>query len=109
METSGRIHTYDRTHAPAARVRRRARHQPRDRPHRTHPLSDREPIDRYDRSLGQIDLAVRNTRVLARHSLRAIRAGAPEELATEELLLRSAPVTELPWVLALTEPERALP
>ena len=38
-------------------------------------FGDREPIDRYDRSLGQIDLAVRNTRVLARHSLRAIRAG----------------------------------
>jgi len=44
-------------------------------------FGDREPIDRYDRSLGQIDLAVRNTRVLARHSLRAIRAGeAPVEL-----------------------------
>src|SRR5262245_299357 len=42
---------------------------------------DREPIDRYDRSLEQIDLAVRNTRVLARHSLRAIRAGeTPGEL-----------------------------
>jgi uncharacterized membrane protein YgaE (UPF0421/DUF939 family) len=38
-------------------------------------FGDREPVDRYDRSLGQIDLAVRNTRVLARHSLRAIRAG----------------------------------
>ena len=38
-------------------------------------FGDREPIDRYDRSLGQIDLAVRNTRVLARHSLRAIRTG----------------------------------
>ena len=37
-------------------------------------FGDREPIDRYDRSLGQIDFAVRNTRVLARHSLRAIRA-----------------------------------
>ncbi len=37
-------------------------------------FGDREPIDRYDRSLEQIDFAVRNTRVLARHSLRALRA-----------------------------------
>ena len=44
-------------------------------------FGDREPIDRYDRTLEQIDLAVRNTRVLARHSLRAIRAGeTPVEL-----------------------------
>ena len=149
-------------------------------------FGDREPIDRYDRSVEQIDLAVRNTRVLARHSLRAIRAGetpvelrgavsdladsvwalaaayeeparagearelassaaleatvlgaggglahaevaaqvrstavdlmraaelvtgAPEELPTEELLLRPAPVEETPWVLTFTEPEVAL-
>ena len=38
-------------------------------------FGDREPIDRYDRSLEQIDFAVRNTRVLARHSLRALRGG----------------------------------
>ncbi len=45
-------------------------------------FGDREPVDRYDRSLSQIDLAVRNTRVLARHSLRAIRAGeTPMELS----------------------------
>ena len=149
-------------------------------------FGDREPIDRYDRSLEQIDLAVRNTRVLARHSLRAIRAGEtpaqlrgavsdlagsvwalaasydeparagearelasaaavsatalgavgglafaevaapvrstavdlmraaelvagePEELPTEELLLKPAPIEETPWVLTLAEPEAAL-
>ena len=38
-------------------------------------FGDREPIDRYDRSLVQIDFAVRNARVPARHSLRALRAG----------------------------------
>ena len=60
---------------PAARVRRRAGHQPRDRPHRADPLR-RPRADRPLRpQLEQIDLAVRNTRVLARHSLRAIRAG----------------------------------
>jgi uncharacterized membrane protein YgaE (UPF0421/DUF939 family) len=154
---------------------------------RTTPIrfGDREPIDRYDRSLEQIDLAVRNTRVLARHSLRAIRAGenpvalrdavnslagsvwalaaaydeperaeeartlassaavdatalgvtgglalaevaapvrstavdlmraaelvagVPEELPTEELLLRPAPGEETPWVLTFSEPEES--
>jgi hypothetical protein len=34
--------------------------------------------------------------------------GAPDELPTEELLLRPAPVEETPWVLTLTEPEVAL-
>jgi uncharacterized membrane protein YgaE (UPF0421/DUF939 family) len=146
-------------------------------------FGDREPIDRYGRSLAQVDLAVRNTRVLARHSLRAIRAGenpvvlrdavsslagsvwalaaaydepdrarearvlassaavdatalgvtgglalaevaapvrstavdlmraaelvagAPEELATEELLLLPTAVEDTPWVLAFSEPE----
>jgi hypothetical protein len=68
-------------------------------------FGDREPIDRYDRSLGQIDLAVRNTRVLARHSLRAIRTGeAP-------VVLRDA-VSDLAgsvWALAAAydEPSRA--
>jgi uncharacterized membrane protein YgaE (UPF0421/DUF939 family) len=35
----------------------------------------REPVERYARSFEQIDLAVRNTRVLARHALRALRSG----------------------------------
>jgi uncharacterized membrane protein YgaE (UPF0421/DUF939 family) len=68
-------------------------------------FGDREPVDRYDRSLGQIDLAVRNTRVLARHSLRAIRAGeTPVELSDAVSdLARSV------WALAAAydEPHRA--
>jgi uncharacterized membrane protein YgaE (UPF0421/DUF939 family) len=68
-------------------------------------FGDREPIARYDRSLEQIDLAVRNTRVLARHSLRAIRAGsAPADLcdAVDDL-------AGSVWALAAAydEPERA--
>ena len=35
----------------------------------------REPVERYARSFEQIDLAVRNTRVLARHAHRALRSG----------------------------------
>jgi uncharacterized membrane protein YgaE (UPF0421/DUF939 family) len=65
----------------------------------------REPLERYDRSLEQIDLAVRNTRVLARHSLRAIRAGeAPGELRDAVFDLAGSV-----WALAAAydEPERA--
>src|SRR6185503_19232610 len=61
--------------------------------------------DRYDRSLGQIDLAVRNTRVLARHSLRAILAGeSPVELRDAVHDLAGSV-----WALAASydEPERA--
>jgi hypothetical protein len=68
-------------------------------------FGDREPVDRYDRSLGQIDLAVRNTRVLARHSLRAIRAGeTPVELSDAVSDLAGSV-----WALAAAydEPERA--
>jgi uncharacterized membrane protein YgaE (UPF0421/DUF939 family) len=68
-------------------------------------FGDREPIERYDRSLEQIDLAVRNTRVLARHSLRAIRAGeTPAELRGAVDSLASSV-----WALAAAydEPERA--
>ena len=76
-------------------------------PVRTTPtrFGDREPIDRYDRSLEQIDLAVRNTRVLARHSLRAIRAGeSPAELRDAVNDLAGSV-----WALAASydEPERA--
>src|SRR5918992_793686 len=35
----------------------------------------RAQLDRYDRSIRQLDFAVRNTRVLARHALRLARAG----------------------------------
>jgi uncharacterized membrane protein YgaE (UPF0421/DUF939 family) len=39
--------------------------------------SAREQIDRYGRTLAQLDFAVRNTRVLARAALRFTRAGEP--------------------------------
>jgi len=37
----------------------------------------RRDVDLYERSVHQVDLAVRNTRVLARHALRAVRTGTP--------------------------------
>ena len=71
-------------------ARRRADHQPRDRPHHATRFADREPIDRYARARA-VDLAVRNTRVLARHALRACaRARAPVE--------RREPSTTSPWL-----------
>jgi uncharacterized membrane protein YccC len=36
-----------------------------------------EQLDRYGRTLPQLDYAVRDTRVLARHALRALRSGEP--------------------------------
>ena len=66
----------------------------------------RSALDRYERSLGHLDLAVRNTRVLARHSLRLLRAGGdvPPALAAavEEL-------AEAVWALAAAfdDPGRA--
>jgi fusaric acid resistance family protein len=65
----------------------------------------REPVERYARSFEQIDLAVRNTRVLARHVQRALRSGAaPAGIAR--------PVGDLAravWELAASydDPERA--
>ena len=52
--------------------------------------------ERYGRTLAQVDFAVRNTRVLARHVLRFTRAGepAPPELA-EAVRGLSAAVWEL--------------
>jgi hypothetical protein len=35
-------------------------------------------------------------------------AGGADGLLTEEMLLKSAPVEETPWVLTLAEPEEAL-
>jgi uncharacterized membrane protein YgaE (UPF0421/DUF939 family) len=66
----------------------------------------RKPLERYARSLTQIDFAVRNTRVLARHVLRRVRAGD-----TEPAVLAGA-VSELAqsvWELAASfdRPERA--
>jgi hypothetical protein len=51
----------------------------------------RVPLERYGRSVDQLDLAVRDTRVLARHAVRSLRAGddVPPELpsAIRELVL----------------------
>jgi uncharacterized membrane protein YgaE (UPF0421/DUF939 family) len=51
----------------------------------------REPLERYARSFDQLDLAVRDTRVLARHAVRALRASdaiGPElPSAVRELVL----------------------
>jgi uncharacterized membrane protein YgaE (UPF0421/DUF939 family) len=42
----------------------------------------RAQLDRYERAITQVDYVVRNTRVLARHALRVVRAGnAPDALA----------------------------
>ncbi|MDA0182816.1 FUSC family protein [Solirubrobacter phytolaccae] len=68
-------------------------------------FAEREPVERYSRSFEQIDLAVRNTRVLARHAHRALRSGhAPTGVA--------ASVTDLAravWDLAAAfdDPARA--
>jgi hypothetical protein len=65
----------------------------------------REPVERYARSFEQIDLAVRNTRVLARHAQRALRSGAAP-------LAVARPVADLArsvWELAAAydDPQRA--
>ncbi len=68
-------------------------------------FGEREPVERYDRSFEQIDLAVRNTRVLARHAHRALRTGdaSPDVAPAVGNLARSV------WELAAAydEPERA--
>jgi uncharacterized membrane protein YgaE (UPF0421/DUF939 family) len=66
----------------------------------------RRPLERYARSLTQIDFAVRNTRVLARHVLRRVRAGDSEPAVL------AGSVSELAqsvWELAASfdRPERA--
>ena len=69
-------------------------------------FASRAPLRRYDRSVAQLDLAVRNTRVLARQGLRDIRAGRklPQELASAVRELAQSV-----WALAASydEPERA--
>ena len=66
----------------------------------------RSVLDRYERSLGHLDLAVRNTRVLARHSLRLVRAGGdvPPALTTA-----AGELAEAVWALAsaFDDPARA--
>jgi hypothetical protein len=68
--------------------------------------SARAQIDRYGRTLAQVDFAVRNTRVLARHVLRVTRAGrpAPPELA-EAIAGLGAAVWEL--AAAYDDPRRS--
>jgi uncharacterized membrane protein YgaE (UPF0421/DUF939 family) len=57
----------------------------------------REQIDRYGRTLAQVDFAVRNTRVLARHAVRFLRAGGP---APPELAASVSDLSAAVWQLA---------
>jgi Fusaric acid resistance protein-like len=57
----------------------------------------RREIDRYGRTLAQIDFAVRDTRVLARHTLRWVRRGEP---APEGLAEAVAELAAAVWALA---------
>jgi uncharacterized membrane protein YgaE (UPF0421/DUF939 family) len=64
----------------------------------------RAHVERYARSCEQLDLAVRNTRVLARHAHRALRAGGTPSAEGVAALARSV------WELAAAydEPRRAV-
>jgi uncharacterized membrane protein YgaE (UPF0421/DUF939 family) len=66
----------------------------------------RTAVERYDRSVEQLDLAVRNTRVLARHALRSVRAG--REIPAG-LSVAVAELAQSVWALAASydEPQRA--
>jgi uncharacterized membrane protein YgaE (UPF0421/DUF939 family) len=66
----------------------------------------RAALERYHRSAAQLDLAVRNTRVLARHALRAVRAGRDVPPRLPEAVSQLA---ESVWELAAAydEPQRA--
>jgi uncharacterized membrane protein YgaE (UPF0421/DUF939 family) len=64
----------------------------------------REQIERYGRTLAQIDFAVRNTRVLARNSLSFVRAGRPSPELAEAVRELSAAVWDL--AAAYDEPDR---
>jgi uncharacterized membrane protein YgaE (UPF0421/DUF939 family) len=59
--------------------------------------SARAELDRYARSIRQVDFAVRNTRVLARHVLRVVRDGAPVPAALPAALRELAAAV---WELA---------
>ncbi|HEX2105221.1 MAG TPA: FUSC family protein [Solirubrobacteraceae bacterium] len=65
----------------------------------------REHIDRYGRTLAQIDFAVRNTRVLARNALSFVRGGQPSPELAEAVRELSAAVWEL--AAAYDEPHRS--
>ncbi len=66
----------------------------------------RSEIVRYERSLRQVDLAVRNTRVLARHALRAVRTDTP---VPADLPFAITELAQAVWTLAgaYEDPERA--
>lgn len=72
-------------------------------PHRRGALVE---LERYERSLAQLDYAVRDTRVLARNVLRHLRGGAG---AREELGSAVAELAEAVWALAAAydDPRRA--
>ena len=90
--------------APFAETLETGRENARLSPKRRAIVAD---LDRYGASFGQVDYAVRDARVLARHSLRALRsgAGAPEWLpeAVREL-------ARAVWSLAAAydEPDEAI-
>jgi uncharacterized membrane protein YgaE (UPF0421/DUF939 family) len=66
----------------------------------------RPELDRYSRSLAQVDFAVRDTRVLGRHAVGALRAGAEP---SEALAAAVKELAEAVWELAAAydKPERA--
>jgi uncharacterized membrane protein YgaE (UPF0421/DUF939 family) len=66
----------------------------------------RAQLERYDRSVEQLDLAVRNTRVLARHALRGVRAGREIPAGLTSAVSELAQAV---WALAASydEPRRA--
>jgi uncharacterized membrane protein YccC len=68
--------------------------------------SDRGPLAIYSEAGGQIDLAVRNVRVLARAAVRAIEVGdhVPPEVADAIRELRAAVQSLEPW---LDDPQRS--
>lgn len=68
-------------------------------------FGEREPVERYGRSFEQIDLAVRNTRVLARHAHRALRSGQ----VTEGVAASVTDLARAVWDLAAAfdDPSRA--
>jgi hypothetical protein len=69
------------------------------------PPAARRQLERYERSLGQVDLAVRNTRVLARDAARVARAGEPPAGVPGAIRLLEGAVWEL--AAAYDDPPRA--
>ena len=67
--------------------------------------SARNDLDRYERSARQIDYAVRNTRVLARHVLRFLRAGGS---ASPELTHSIRDLAAAVWALGAVVEDPAL-